>query len=737
MAALLEGLHVLELGDGVAGGAAAAALAELGAHVTRLTGGQAPDQPPRIRSDLDRLKVVTADAGAALAQAWHVVIDDCVATGKAGDVAAELTTPPQVIVTITGFGLDGSNEGWVASEFVALAAGGGMAGVHDAQGRPVPTAGWQALLSTGAVAALAALDGLNVFREQGATSPVEVDVAARDAVIFTFTYLDCAHHLMNCPGSAGGKRYTAPTGVFPTRDGHLRLAAVDDHQWNGAKAAFGHPAWAEKYQSVEDRRDHAEALSAEVEAWTRTRAKGEVAQLLQANGVPATPVNTGPEVMAAPHLWDRGFFRSDQGTVRHRDAFAVTGPASGDPRADEKNLRGHWDRCLGPTLSDLLLVEATHVISAPIAGSLLGALGSRVVRLEDVDRIDMYRRIGPWADGEPGVEQGAYFLAANMNKESLAFSVPDLTDVAEILAQADLVLENVRGSRLRRWQVDLDELRRDDKLTISVSGFGRTGPLAEYRAYANNIHAYAGLTDSTRTVDGEYAQVYTVLADICTSLATALVAASWGLGPRSGTAADADIAMLEVMVARLIDVLTGPPADGQNFSEWCAREAGAAPNDVLPTGDGDFVAITVRDDREWEVLAEHVGASSRWALRETRLTDAEALHRELVERLASHGAEDLARHLQANGVPAARVVGPQQTCHDPVLHARGVFREVPHEERGSYVVLCQPWRVPEHRTGRWRGAPVLGSRRDPAATTLPGDRPTPKDGRPLNLRVPQ
>ncbi|GAA1738686.1 CoA transferase [Luedemannella helvata] len=708
MATLLEGLQVLELGDGVAGACAAAALAELGASVTKLTAAGDGRAQVAGQLDLDRFKTVTGDRSAVAGGEWHVVIDDRIDSGTPSQAPALLGRSPRVLVTITAFGLDGTHDGWVGSEFVALAAGGGMAGVHDAEGRPVPTAGWQAMLSTGAVAALAALDGLNTSREQS-DAPVEVDVAARDAVVFTFTYLDCAHHLLNCPGSSGGRRYTAPTGIFPTRDGHLRLAAVDDHQWNGAKAAFGNPEWAEKYRTVEDRRDHAQRLTAEVRQWTLGRAKAEVAQLLQEHGVPATPVNNGPEVMAAPHLWERGFFRAEGDAVVHGSAFGLAGPAGSPSGATPTpDSRGHWDREDRPTLSELFLVEATHVISAPIAGSLLGAMGTRVLRLEDVDRIDMYRRIGPWVDGEPGVEQGAYFLTANMNKQSLAFSVADLAPVAEVLDGADLVLENVRAARLRRWRIDLDALNRDDKLTVSVSGFGRTGPLADYRAYANNIHAYAGLTDATRTPTGEYAEIFTVLADICTSLATALVMSAWALGPRSGTATDADIAMLDVMVARLLDVLTGPGADGQSRATWSRREPGAAPNDILPVGDGDFIAVTIRDDREWSVLAEHLGIDARWAGREAREADPDGLHDELVERLRSHKAVDLETYLQANGIAAARVVGPEQTCHDPVLRARGLFRVVEHAERGQYVALCQPWRLPEHGRQRWRGAPVLG-----------------------------
>ena len=59
------------------------------------------------------------------------------------------------------------------------------------------------------------------------------------------------------------------------------------------------------------------------------------------------------------------------------------------------------------------MLEAGRVLAVPLAGALLGALGAEVTKLEDLARLDMYRRRGPYIDGEPGTERGAYFALMN------------------------------------------------------------------------------------------------------------------------------------------------------------------------------------------------------------------------------------------------------------------------------------------------------------------------------------
>ena len=100
------------------------------------------------------------------------------------------------------------------------------------------------------------------------------------------------------------------------------------------------------------------------------------------------------------------------------------------------------------SLRDLWVLEASRVLAVPLAGALLGALGARVSKLEDLPRLDMYRRRGPYVGGEVGPERSAYFALMNHSKASEAFDVDGGSSCLDgLVASVDVVIENLGPKR--------------------------------------------------------------------------------------------------------------------------------------------------------------------------------------------------------------------------------------------------------------------------------------------------
>jgi crotonobetainyl-CoA:carnitine CoA-transferase CaiB-like acyl-CoA transferase len=104
----------------------------------------------------------------------------------------------------------------------------------------------------------------------------------------------------------------APHDAFPCAgdDQWMVIACPDDETWRRLVAATGlGDLEGGEFATLAGRREHAAALKVTLGAWTRARTKHEAADLLQAAGVPAAPVNSGADVWRDPFLRSRGFIQ--------------------------------------------------------------------------------------------------------------------------------------------------------------------------------------------------------------------------------------------------------------------------------------------------------------------------------------------------------------------------------------------------------------------------------------------
>ena len=230
-------------------------------------------------------------------------------------------------------------------------------------------------------------------------------------------------------------------------------------------------------------------------------------------------------------------------------------------------------------LRGLRVLEAGHVLAVPLAGALLGALGARVTKLEDLGRIDMYRRNGPYIDQEPGLDRTAYFAFANHSKTNAVLRVEEEPDrLVALLDDADVFLENLGAKRARTLgvaaSVALDA--HPGVLAISSTGFGQDGPYASYRAYAYNMHASAALGYLTRNADGEPADIDLAWGDLVSAYAVATIVAAWAVGPAGNRGAGLDYAMADAIVSHFPEFLAAASLDPASDADGRPGQRGVA-----------------------------------------------------------------------------------------------------------------------------------------------------------------
>jgi crotonobetainyl-CoA:carnitine CoA-transferase CaiB-like acyl-CoA transferase len=91
---------------------------------------------------------------------------------------------------------------------------------------------------------------------------------------------------------------------------YVAITCHNDEEWQGLCRAMGNPPWAkkEKFADAISRYNNQDELDRHIEEWTRGRDPFEVMYILQAEGVPAGPVEDYRDAYNDQHLRARGFF---------------------------------------------------------------------------------------------------------------------------------------------------------------------------------------------------------------------------------------------------------------------------------------------------------------------------------------------------------------------------------------------------------------------------------------------
>ncbi|MCX5134911.1 MULTISPECIES: CaiB/BaiF CoA-transferase family protein [unclassified Streptomyces] len=336
-------------------------------------------------------------------------------------------------------------------------------------------------------------------------------------------------------------------------------------------------------------------------------------------------------------------------------------------------------------LDDIRVLDLTNVLAGPYCSYHLMLLGAEVIKVERPGQGDLARNLGPDADlNRAGI--GASFLAQNAGKKSVELDLKDPADRAvfeEMLAGADVLLENFRAGVLSRMGYDQDELDRINPRLIccSISGFGQTGPMSDAPAYDQIIQGLSGMMSVTGTLETAPLRVGFPVCDTTGGLSAALaISAALLHRERTGQGSRLDVSMLETSLSAMGWAVSNYMISGVPPEPMGDQNATAAPSGTFRTADGPL-NIAANQQRQFEVLCELVGAPElvtdpRFAEREGRKARREELNAALNTALSRRPAAEWERMLTAAGVPAARVLTVPQALDQPQLRHRGFIAEL-------------------------------------------------------------
>ena len=158
----------------------------------------------------------------------------------------------------------------------------------------------------------------------------------------------------------------------------------------------------------------------------------------------------------------------------------------------------------GP-LHGIRVLDLSKVLAGPLCAQYLAEMGAEVIKVEPPVSGDDTRGWPPFR--APGL--GAVFLSANRGKRSIALDLK--TDegraiVHELAAVCDVAIESFGTGVAERLGIDRETLRAVNPRLIhcSISGFGRTGPLATAPGYDVILQAFSGMMSLTGEEGGSF-----------------------------------------------------------------------------------------------------------------------------------------------------------------------------------------------------------------------------------------
>lgn len=310
----------------------------------------------------------------------------------------------------------------------------------------------------------------------------------------------------------------------------------------------------------------------------------------------------------------------------------------------------------------LKVLDLSRVLAGPVCSMMLGDLGADVIKVERSAAGDETRGWGPPFDPDG---ESAYFLSVNRNKKSLAADLSVAEDrrlIENLIAEADVVLENFLGGALTRLGLNADDLldRNPSLIWCTISGFGPDSPRPGYDFV---VQAECGWMAITGERDGSPMKSGIALADVVAGkdavIAILAAVAERASGSLSRDKRRISISLADSARAALVNVAQNVLVSGNDAARWGNAHPNLVPYQLFDAADRPFV-IAVGSDGQWRACARALGLDD---LADDRTLETNAgrvkgrarIVAALSERVREMGAQYWIDRLQSAGVPCGLV----------------------------------------------------------------------------------
>ena len=331
----------------------------------------------------------------------------------------------------------------------------------------------------------------------------------------------------------------------------------------------------------------------------------------------------------------------------------------------------------GP-LNGILVVDLTRILAGPYCTLMMAELGARVIKIETPAGGDDARHYGPFLEG-----RSAYFMSINRGKESIALDLKKDSDRAildQLLAKADVVVENFRGGTMEKLGYGWESLHRKYPrlIYVAASGFGHSGPDAQRPSYDMVVQGLGGIMSITGEPGRPPVRIGMSLGDIGAGLYAAIgVNAALYHRAATGEAIKVDIGMFDCQLALLENAALRYFVTGRAPGPLGARHPSIVPFEAYHAADG-YLIVAAGNDALFVKACAALGLPGmakdpRFLTNDLRSRNVDTIKTEFERVLAAHPVAHWLKVMDDAGVPAGPINNIGQAIESAQAKARNMI----------------------------------------------------------------
>ena len=380
-------------------------------------------------------------------------------------------------------------------------------------------------------------------------------------------------------------------------------------------------------------------------------------------------------------------------------------------------------------LSDLIVIDLTHMLSGPFGSMLLADLGARTIKVEPPGKGELTRGLLAKDPKNSLNGMGAYFLTLNRNKESMCIDLKSEDGLAlfyELVKKADIVLSNFSPGVTERLKIDYDVLSKVNEriITCSVTGFGESGPAFKRPAFDMVAQGYGGGMSITGQEGAPPTRAGIPIGDLGGGMFSAVgMLAALHARERSGRGQHIDISMQDCQISLINYMATMYYLSGDVPGAIGNAHFVHVPYNTYPTKDL-WLIIAIITNETWARFRDMMGIEElqddAFDLQPGRLKAKDFIEEKISARLSQESCDFWLQKLAEVKVPCAPVNDLEHALNDIQVQARNMVVTVAHPEGGEVQMTGNPVKMSASDDDTYAPPPLLGQHTDDVLRKLLG-----------------